>query len=348
MTLRNQTELEVSVIIPCISISDGLLTLVKSIKDQIEVNIKDITVVVKDLSLNELSSIRSEVNFLKQKGNGRAEAINLGARESRGNIFVFIDDDCLPTTEKWLMKLTRSFAESSDFEIASGRVIVPDTSFIQAFIRWMNGVGTPDYGTKDFSVSTHFCGFPGTNLAVRKLTYQNIGGFDENLIVGEDLDFCVRAFKKKIKMKYSSDAVVSHRHRRDFFSLIKHAWKSGKGSRGFIKKYGFINNFLKGTSICVLLTIITPLLVYLLWLSSQAQFQIIGIALMLVILYSSLSLDLIKTKKFSVRNFFFPPVLALYGFVLGLGFLYQSICNGFAVLFKKESAASNTPFAEDP
>ena len=347
MKLQNQSELEVSVIIPSVTYSVGLLTLVKYVQEQVEVNIKDITVIVKDLPKNESTSIASEVNFLKQTGNGRAEAINLGARESKGNIFVFIDDDCLPTDKKWLMKLTRNFVETPEFEIVSGRVIVPDTSFIQAFIRWMNGVGTPDYGAEDFTVCSQFCGFPGTNLAVRKLTYQNIGGFDENLIVGEDLDFCIRAFKKKMPMKYSSDAEVLHRHRRDFFSLIKHAWKSGKGSRGFIKKYGFINNFLKGSSICISLTLIIPLLICLLWLSSQTQIQVIGIALMLVTLYSSLTIDLARRRKFNIRNIFFPPVLALYAFVFGLGFLYQSVCNGLAVLFKKESTASNNLLTED-
>ena len=347
MILRNQNELEVSVIIPCVSISDGLYPLVRSIKEQIDVKIKDITIVVRDLSGNDLTSIMSEVNLLKQTGNGRAEAINLGAKHAKGNILVFIDDDCIPTTKKWLMKLTRSFLESSEIEIASGRVIVPDTSFIQAFIRWMNGVGTPDYGGEDFSVNNNFRGFPGTNLAVRKLTYQNLGGFDENLIVGEDLDFCVRAFEKKILMKYSSDAVISHRHRRDFFSLIKHAWKSGKGSRGFIKKYGFINNFLKGTSICVLLTLITPLLILILWLSSTVQFQVIGIALIIVILYSSLTIDLIKKRRFNLKNIFFPPILTLYGFVIGLGFLYQTIYDGLAAPFEKESSVINSHLAED-
>lgn len=315
-------------IIPCISISDDLRTLLKSIKDQTEVKIEDIIVVVRDLSGTESASIMSEINFLKQTGNGRAEAINLGAKHAKGNVFVFIDEDCLPATDKWLMKLTRSFLESPDIEIVSGRIIVPDTSLIQAFIRSMNGVGTPDYGGEDFSVGSNFRSFSGTNLALRKLTYNNLGGFDENLIVGEDLDFCLRAFKKKISMKYSSDAVVYHLHRRNFFSLIRHAWKTGKGSRGFIKKYGFISNFLRGTAISVLSVLMTPLLVYLFWLSFQVHFQIIGIGLILLILYACLTVGLMKKNKFNIRNILFPSILALYGYVLGLGFLYQIICNG--------------------
>ncbi len=329
MTTTNRSDIEVSVIIPCISFSEGLRALLKSVRNQTDVKIKDVIVVLRDFSEQETAFPLFEGTFLKQSGNGRAEAINLGTKHAKGNVFVFVDDDCLPANDKWLMTLTQSFLENSNTGIVSGRLIVPSDSYVQAFIQSINGLGTPDYGDTDFLVGGNFISFSGTNLAMRRLTYLEVGGFDENLIVGEDLDFCLRAFKKNVTMRYSSDAIVYHLHRRNFVSLIKHGWKTGKGSIGLIKKNGFIGGFLKGTPASVLSVLLTPLFVYVLWLSFQIRFLIFGIGLTLLISYACVAFELMRKSSFGIRNIVFPGLLGLYGYSVGLGFVYQTIYNSF-------------------
>ena len=63
------------------------------------------------------------------------------------------------------------------------------------------------------------------------------------------------------------------------------------------------------------------------WLS-QLHLQTIGIGLALLALCSSLVAVLTNRGKFNIKNIFFPPILALYGYVLGLGFLYQIAYDG--------------------
>jgi GT2 family glycosyltransferase len=325
---RTQNEPNISVIIPSISISDHLLALAKSIKAQEEVKISDIIVVVRDLATNDFHAISPDVHILQQTGSGRADAINFATDYAQGTILVYIDEDCIPANKNWLKELTQSFLERSDIEIVSGRVVVPPSSFIQRFIRWVNGLGTPDYGVKDFYLDSHFQGFPGTNLAVRKLALHKLGGFDDNLVVGEDLDFCLRAFNMKMGMKYSSNALIYHFHRRNLSSLLRHAWKSGRGSWGFIQKYGFWNTHLRGTSISFLFVLFSPIILYLLFVSSLygLLLPILGIAV--AILYSSLIIKFWETararmKTIQLKEILFPPILAFYMITSGLGVLSQ-------------------------
>ena len=150
--------------------------------------------------------------------------------------------------------------------MVSGRITVPGSSLTKAFIRQMNGLGTPDYGIVDFCFKDQFKAFPATNLAVKKFVYQSLGGFDSQMQIAEDVDFYIKLHEKNVTVTYASKAVVHHLHVDSLAGLLKHSWKTGRGSSGFIRKHGFCNKYLPGTSLsvfCIPIFLVSAALVFL-------------------------------------------------------------------------------------
>ncbi len=103
----------------------------------------------------------------------------------------------VPATENWLSSLVEPFISGMRAKPVSGRIAVPGSSFTKAFIRQMNGLGTPDYGDVDFAFKDRFKAFPATNLAVKKSVYQSLGGFDSEMQVAEDVDFYIKLHREE-------------------------------------------------------------------------------------------------------------------------------------------------------
>jgi len=139
------------------------------------------------------------------EGNTPAEARNIAAKEAKGDILVFLDDDCYPTSKHWLEHLTRYGG------VVSGRIVTPKT-FMGNFIKVMGGLGTPDLGLE--SITTNKA--PSTNMAIPKKLFNKIGGFNSELVVGEDIDLCKRLTSIGKNIRYEPLAVVEHRQTKIF------------------------------------------------------------------------------------------------------------------------------------
>lgn len=262
------------------------------------------------------------VAILHQNGVGPSNARNFGAKHASSDVLVFLDSDCYPSNERWMAALLANFV-SSRTRIVSGRIIVPKGSATLRFVRAMNGLGTPDNGTKGFE-KDQFWSFPATNFAIRKTCFNLLLGFDESLLIAEDVDFCIKTHKRGISIKYSPEAVVYHFHRKKLGGLLKHGWETGKGSLNFIRKYGFWNKFLKRTSISVFTA--SLFLLTLLFLFTSLMMGIPGgllILSFLVISYFTLVIKFWRPKESILDPLMFPLILALYSVSSGLGTMYQ-------------------------
>jgi cellulose synthase/poly-beta-1,6-N-acetylglucosamine synthase-like glycosyltransferase len=77
---------------------------------------------------------------------------------------------------------------------------------------------------------------PNVNLAVRRKTFDEIGGYDEACAAGEDADFCVRAARSGWAQYYSPSALSFHEPRSNLRALIRQwIWYARGGSRFFFK-----------------------------------------------------------------------------------------------------------------
>lgn len=317
MSLKNQS-LKVSVIIPTVEYNQNLQRILDSLLKQTFV-FEEIIVVAKSAAVPVVDGFLGEGNvkvFVKPEMN-KSAACNFGSRMAVGEVLVFLDDDCVPADENWLSCLVEPFCSDMQVEVVSGRITVPGSSLTKAFIRQMNGLGTPDYGIVDFCFKDQFKAFPATNLAVKKFVYQSLGGFDSQMQIAEDVDFYIKLHEKNVTVTYASKAVVHHLHVDSLAGLLKHSWKTGRGSSGFIRKHGFCNKYLPGTSLsvfCIPIFLVSAALVFL------AVAGVVNPLLLLVfpVPYVALSGKYWCSSQ-GLNSLIFPFLFLLYSLSLGLG-----------------------------
>ena len=171
------------------------------------------------------------IKYLFQKNKGPATARNLGICQARGEIILFLDDDCR-AKEKWLEELVKGY-EDPQVGGTGGRIISPLRGTLAD--RYCSHVGlleTPKIkGNRVEYVIT-------ANASFRKSVLEEVGGFDENYEFpgGEDPDLCLRVIHAGHKLLFNSNAMVSHHHPRSLSSLRKTYFNYGMGEALLIIK----------------------------------------------------------------------------------------------------------------
>ena len=192
-----------SVIVPSYERHELLLTLCKSLQDQI---CKDFEVIIVDQSeaawnwKNENFGL--DLAYIHTDVRGAARARNLGAQLARGRILAFTDDDCIPE-RTWLSNALKYFDTES---IVGLEGLVRSEHLDPEAFRTV---------TNEFS---EFQGYLTANLMIRARTFHAIGGFDrrfDNPHFREDTDIGWRASELG-SIPFARDVVVYHPpHRRD-------------------------------------------------------------------------------------------------------------------------------------
>ena len=168
-----------------------------------------------------------QVRFIRSKDRiSPAAARNRGAACAEGEIVAFIDADCV-ADPGWLAVLAARFADSSvivvgggvEFEKRRYWTLADNLSMFYAY----RASCPPGYRRQ----------LPSLNLAIRRITFQTIGGFDERYprAAGEDADLTVRLRLQGHALVFEPRAVVVHRPARDrWVDLWRHGFYQGKYS----------------------------------------------------------------------------------------------------------------------
>lgn len=127
-----------------------------------------------------------------------AEVRNNLARMARGSTLVFLDADCY-VTEAWGEHLHK-VVPTHRIVTGSNVVAPPDASswVEQAYFLPM----ARNAGIKNYINAGH--------MIVDKEIFQRVGGFDESLSTGEDVDFCLRATARNFEIIPYQRLVVHH------------------------------------------------------------------------------------------------------------------------------------------
>ncbi|RLG29540.1 hypothetical protein DRN98_08285 [Methanosarcinales archaeon] len=153
---------------------------------------------------------------------GVSFARNLGAKYAKGNILVFLDADIV-ISKGFLTAISRAVKDGA--EIGTCKARASSNRLFDNILMMLKSL------THYFGVST------GVIFVTRRL-FERIGGFNEDLSVGEDGDFIRRAMKQgKYKV---ADAYIFNNMRRFekkgyiniFLFWIKHAF-SGKNTKKY-------------------------------------------------------------------------------------------------------------------
>jgi mycofactocin system glycosyltransferase len=156
--------------------------------------------------------------FMPQPG-GPAACRNRGAREASGELIAFIDSDCV-ADPNWLRELVSCF---NDPRVgAAGGIVEPLSR--DSLLQKYEAVKSPLYqGAKPRKVqpSSPVSYLAGCNLLVRKEIFEKLGGFDEKLRFGEDVDFIWRLSDQGYKVLYLIKGRVRHQHPREIWTLAQ-------------------------------------------------------------------------------------------------------------------------------
>jgi GT2 family glycosyltransferase len=123
---------------------------------------------------------------------GPAANRNHGASESKGEWIAFVDDDCEPVIG-WLAAI----CSQREVDVVEGKTVCPserDTPFEEKVENLRGGV------------------FWSCNLAVRRLVFVRLGGFDEDFLEagGEDMEFAWRIAGNRLRTRFVPGALVEH------------------------------------------------------------------------------------------------------------------------------------------
>lgn len=135
---------------------------------------------------------------------GPAAARNLGVREAAGTTIAFCDADD-QVGEDWLGSVSAALRESG--------LVTGPLALDRLNPAWNRDAHGQEMATGLQSFAGIFPFGATANLGVRRDVFDHLGGFDESITVGEDIEFCLRAWLAGYELVFVPDAVVHYRLR---------------------------------------------------------------------------------------------------------------------------------------
>jgi len=222
----------ISVIVPTHNRLGSLRRTISSLlRQDLEPNVYEI-IVVDDGStdgteryLRELSE-RSNLRFHTIRRGGPAAARNRGAELARGQILVFIDDDCIaPTT--WLPSIEQAL-RSQPVAAVGGSIRNQLHGNAYACVHdEMNRFISARLEREEGKAWYRATG----NFACWASVFRKSGGLDERFSTGgEDREFVARLIKAGERVVHAREILVDHLHKFTLASFLIHFFREGRGS----------------------------------------------------------------------------------------------------------------------
>jgi len=208
-----KTPVKLSVIIPCYNAASTLPAQLDALAD--DVWSESWEVIIVDNGSTDETVLRAQP-FVERfsswrivdasGGKGPGYARNTGVRVARGEYLAFCDADDV-IEPGWVSAIGEALAQH---DLVGSRLEYEKLNGTESL-----GYNLPqERGLRQQLYNSAFLPFVGgTGLAVRREVFEKLGGFDEALKCGEDIDFCWRTQLEGSDLHFENTAVINYRLR---------------------------------------------------------------------------------------------------------------------------------------
>lgn len=146
---------------------------------------------------------------------------NLGAKQARGDVFVFLNNDVEVTDGEWLQRLAEN-ALRPEVAVCGPMLLYSDGSIQHAGVvvgmgGWADHVYKGEWPVHSQNLFAspvlrrQVLAVTGACMVIARAKFELLGGFDESFIVcGSDVELCLRAFDKGYRTVYVPEARMIH------------------------------------------------------------------------------------------------------------------------------------------
>jgi GT2 family glycosyltransferase len=159
---------------------------------------------------------------------GQAYAINEGARAARGRSILLVDADDL--VQPGYLAAMAAALEENDFVAArlDCRALNPPWLWTSRPPTQTDGIGSP------------FAFLPsaaGCSIGIARSVFEEVGGFDDTIMLGTDVDLCWRVQLAGHPLQFVPDAVVGYRYRDTLRGIFAQARTYGTAGPALFRRY---------------------------------------------------------------------------------------------------------------
>jgi GT2 family glycosyltransferase len=210
-----------SIIIPVFNRADltkQCLTQLAKVTDGVQYEVIIVDNHSSDGTSEFLESLSGDVQIIRNSTNlGFAKACNQGARAAQGRYLVFLNNDTIPKSG-WLDPLIAEVNSCDEVAVVGSKLLYPDNTIQHAGVVISRNSLMPYHlfrGVPErmlaVNVRREFQAVTAACMLVRKLTFEEVGGFDEGFVNGyEDVDLCLKIRQLGKKVVYQPKSCLYH------------------------------------------------------------------------------------------------------------------------------------------
>jgi mycofactocin system glycosyltransferase len=172
------------------------------------------------------------------RSRGPGAARNTGWQRATTDLVAFVDADC-QLSPGWLEGLLPHFDDPHVVAVAPRIVTTVPTSLPRPLAEYETVTPSLDRGPAEALVRprSKVPFVPTATLVVRRGIYNTLGGFDESMPVGEDVDFVWRVDDSGGTVRYEPAVTVSHAARPDVGSWIRQRFEYGTSAAPLARRH---------------------------------------------------------------------------------------------------------------
>ena len=193
-----------------------------------------------DLTRDAVAAIGDpRVRYVHSTEPGLSRAYNNGVRQSKGEILVFTDDDCLVEPD-WITNVVKAFEAEPDGDLLYGRVVAAGSQFDDVMLTPALDLAAPERLAKGEGYKVWGM---GADFAARRRLFDRAGYFDEMLGGGgplwssQDYDLAYRTYKSGGVILLRPEVYVRHDGRREDEDWPQLLLAYGSGDGAFYMKH---------------------------------------------------------------------------------------------------------------